>query len=143
MRPVTVEDSDELSLLEMDLFPDNCLNEYTLAREIDLGMGFVVTDNHKIVAYMLLRGNGYLMDIMRLGVLEKYQGQGLGTRLLRVGMQMAEQTMLTVEAKNERALRLYSRHGFQIVGRLLGDTAWVMGHKKRLRQSDYFIGLDR
>ena len=143
MRPVTVEDSDELSLLEMDLFPDNCLNEYTLAREIDLGMGFVVTDNHKIVAYMLLRGDGYLMDIMRLGVLESYQGQGLGTRLLRVGMQMAEQTMLTVEAKNERALRLYSRHGFQIVGRLLGDAAWVMGHKKRLRQSDHFIGLDR
>ena len=143
MRPVTVEDSDELSLLEMDLFPDNCLNEYTLAREIDLGQGFIVTDNHKIVAYMLMRGDGYLMDIMRLGVVAGYQGQGLGTRLLRVGMQLAEQVMLTVETKNERALRLYDRHGFQIVGQLIGGSAWVMGFKKRLRRSDYFIGLDR
>lgn len=142
MRPVTVEDTDELSLLEMALFPDNCLNEYSLAREVELGGGLVVCDGQAIVAYMLWRGNGYLTDIMRLGVRPKYQGLGLGTMLLQQGVSLAEYVMLTVLAENDRALRLYHRYGFEIVGRLKGGS-WVMGRANHPSRSNYFIGLDR
>ncbi len=140
MRAVTVEDADELATLDMKLFPDNCFNEHTLAKEIELGSGFVICDEFAIVAYMLLRGDSYLTDIMRLGVLPEFQGRGLGKQLLRHGIEQAENVMLTVHQENARALQLYSRHGFQIVGRL-GNDCWVMGQRRGGR--GHFIGVDR
>lgn len=141
MRSVTVHDADELAELEMKLFPDNCLNEFTLAREIALGSGWCFIEAGDIVAYMLCRGDSYLIDIMRLGVLPAYQGRGLGTQLLRCGINQAQHAMLTVLEGNERALRLYRRHGFEVVGRLNG-YGWVMGVTKRLGRSSHLIGLD-
>lgn len=141
MRPVTVDDADELALLENQLFPENCLNEYTLAREIDMGSGWVIGEPGGIQAYMLCRGNSYLIDIMRLGVLPSFEGRGLGSQLLRQGIQQAEYAMLTVLPENERALRLYFRYGFELVGRLNGH-GWVMGRTNRTGRDSYFIGLD-
>lgn len=141
MRAVTIDDADELASIEMKLFPDNCFNERTLAREIELGSGFVITDGWRIVAYVMLRGDRYLVDIMRLGVVPEFQGRGLGTQLLQHSAEQAEHAMLTVHAENKRALQLYSRHGFEIVGRLIGGH-WVMGRTRRQQRGHYFIGLD-
>lgn len=126
MRAVTVEDADELAELEMELFPESCLNEHSLAREIRLGGGLVVVEGGSIIAYMLHRGGARLADIIRLGVRPEHQGRGLGTWLLRQGLELAEEVMLTVLPTNTRALRLYRKHGFEIVGRLRTDNAWVM-----------------
>ena len=141
MRPVTIHDADELAGLEMQLFPDNCLNEYTLAQEIALGSGWCFCEAGDIVAYILCRGNTYLTDIMRLGVLPAWQGRRLGTELLQQAMSQAEYSMLTVLPENKHALRLYRRHGFEIVGRLSG-YGWVMGATRRSGRNAYFIGLD-
>lgn len=146
MRSVTVDDADELASLEMKLFPENCLNEYTLSREIDLGQGFCVTENGLIVAYMLCRGSSYLTDIMRLGVHPDYQRLGLGKQLLRRGLELAEYVMLTVAPANKRALRLYRAHGFEYVGLLKDRSGWVMGAVPNGQYSGrgpHFIGLDR
>lgn len=138
MRPVTVDDADELAALDMQLFPENCLNEFTLAREIARGSGWCFVEAGDIVAYVLCRGNSYLIDIMRLGVLPAYQGRGLGKSLLKHAVAQAEQSMLTVLPENHRALRLYHQQGFEIVGRLNGH-GWVMGRKC---SRGHFIGLD-
>lgn len=140
MRPVTVRDADELAELERQLFPENCLNEFTLAREIALGSGWCFIEGGDIVAYVLCRGDNYLIDIMRLGVLPAWQGRGLGTDLLKQAVAQAEHSMLTVLPENERALRLYRRHGFEIVGRLNGH-GWVLG-TVRPGSRGHFIGLD-
>lgn len=142
MRPVTTEDADELAHLEARVFPESNFNEYTLAKEIELGGGFVICDGWTIVAYMLLRGDSYLTDIMRLGVLPDYRGCGLGTQLLQQGFKQAQYVMLTVLAENTSALRLYHRHGFEIVGRLY-EGAWVMGKSIHTGRNSYFIGLTR
>jgi len=142
MRTVTVDDADELAELDKQLFPNNCLNEFTLAREIALGSGWCFVEAGDIVAYILCRGDSYLTDIMRLGVLPAYEGRGLGRSLLLRGMMTTPHTMLTVATDNTRALRLYHHLGFEIVGRLLGDSAWVMG-KAQQNMTRYFIGLDR
>ena len=142
MLPVTAEVADELAALEMQLFPDNCLNEHTLAKELTYGQGFAVFDGRRIVAYMLCRGDDYLTDIMRLGVLPEYEGMGIGSSLLRRGISLAQYVMLTVSPENERALRLYRRHGFEIVGRLKDNSGWVMGLTNRTGRDSYFIGLD-
>lgn len=126
MIPVTAEWADELAELEMVLFPENCLNEYTLARELTLGRGFAILDEGRIIAYMLLRGDEQLLDVIRLGVLPPYQGRGLGARLLRRALELSERVMLTVVPTNTKALRLYHRHGFEIVGLLKDNSGWVM-----------------
>lgn len=126
MIPVTAEWADELAELEMVLFPENCLNEYTLARELTLGKGFAILDEGHIIAYMLCRGDAQLLDVMRLGVLPPYQGRGMGTRLLRRALELSESVMLTVVPTNTRALRLYHRHGFEIIGLLKDSSGWVM-----------------
>lgn len=137
-----MNDADELAELEKQLFPDNCLNEFTLAREIALGSGWCFTEADDIVAYMLCRGNDYLTDIMRLGVLPAFEGRGLGSSLLTRAMMLSCHTMLTVAPENERALRLYHHMGFEIVGLLKDNSGWVMG-KAHQQSHRYFIGLDR
>jgi ribosomal protein S18 acetylase RimI-like enzyme len=142
MRAVTVEDSDELAAIEMELFPENCMNEHSLAREIDLGGGFVICEHGAIIAYMLYRGDARLVDIIRLGVVPAHQGRGLGPWLLKQGLELAEYVMLTVQPENKRALRIYLKHGFDVVGQLKGNDGWVLGAAVR-RPSRHFIGRER
>ena len=129
MRRVARNDADELAELEALLFPDNNFNETTLASEIDLGFGWVLTNGGAIVAYALVRDDGQLLDLTRLGVHPVYQSSGLGTILLEEVVRMNRQTMLTVRAENRGALRLYFRHGFEIVGCFMdtnGVHAWTL-----------------
>lgn len=137
-----MHDADELAELEMKLFPENCLNEFTLSGEIALGSGWCFVESGDIVAYVLCRGNSYLIDVMRLGVLPAYQRRGLGSKLLEQACSQASNVMLTVLAENQSALRLYRRKGFEIVGRLVGDAGWVMGMTNSTGRDSYFIGLD-
>ena len=128
MRPVTPDDADELAKLDAVLFPENCLNEKTLAAEVALGFGWVIERNRQVIAYALVRDDGAVLDLIRLGVHPNHQGKGLGVLLLSKLLQHKRPTMLTVRDKNQGALRLYHRAGFDIVGRLQDndDSGWVM-----------------
>lgn len=126
MRCVTQNDADVLAELEHVIFPDNCFNETTLAKEIQLGRGWVIEVADEVVAYALIRSDGYLWDLTRLGVAPTYQRLGLGSQLLDKVLLHRHPTMLTVRPTNKVALRLYHSRGFQIVGRLVDDLGWVM-----------------
>ncbi|MDP9365604.1 MAG: GNAT family N-acetyltransferase, partial [Chloroflexota bacterium] len=59
-------------------------------------------------------------EVVLIGVLPEHRGAGLGTELLRWGVDRlreagADEITLTVESLNERALRLYERTGFERV----------------------------
>lgn len=51
-----------------------------------------------------------------------FRGQGIADALMRIALEEAAKTVehvsLTVTASNEGAIRLYKRHGFEVVGRL-------------------------
>ncbi len=57
-----------------------------------------------------------------MGVREEWQGRGVGTALMRAGVDMADNWLhltrleLEVYADNERAIRLYERFGFEREG---------------------------
>lgn len=127
MRRVTTDDADELAALDALLF-DNCFNEKTLAHEVAIGLGWVVTDQEKLLAYALVRDDGLVLDLIRLGVHPEHQGRGLGSSLLRTLLQQRRDVILTVRAQNTGALRLYLRHGFKVVGRLCvkEHQSWVL-----------------
>jgi len=126
MRDVTRFDADVLAHLDSILFPENALNETTLANEAQHGLGWVIEVAGDVVAYALVRNSHNVMDLLRLGVHPDYQRVGFGTQLLQRLLQENEKAMLTVKKDNPRAIRLYRKHGFQIVGHLPSNNSWVM-----------------
>jgi ribosomal protein S18 acetylase RimI-like enzyme len=124
LRPVTQEDADYLAALEIAVFPENAFNERTLAGELALGFGWMITQEQQPVAYALVRDDGDLLDLIRLGVDPNHQGKGLGLSLLNEVLKIRRRAILTVRTSNSKALRLYSRNGFKIVGQL--SDSWVM-----------------
>lgn len=125
MRPALVEEVEELEQLEVELFPDNCMNALTLSNELKHSKCWVVEDNaRRIVGYVLARVDGDLVDVLRLGVRDGHRGTGLGGRLLRRAMREAPRAMLMVDKNNVPALKLYSSAGFQPVAEIA--SSWVM-----------------
>lgn len=126
MRAVTQTDADEVARLDAVLFPENCFNEHTLAREIAIGSGWVIYNGMELVGYVLVRDDDLYLDIIRLGVHPDFQRQHLGSAMLKKVLEKNRATMLTVREGNDIALRLYLKYGFQLVGRLHNGLGWVL-----------------
>lgn len=128
MRQATASDTLDIAKLEMTLFPSNCMNEKTLKNELELGECWLVHDhqNEELWGYCLVRRDGELLDILRLGVIASRRNTGIATLLLEQVLKHNNPTILTVKKENKNALRLYLRHGFRIVGYLSSDMGWIM-----------------
>jgi len=109
----------------MKLFHDNCLGAKLIESEIEYGTGWVVVVGCDVVAYLLARFDGYMVDITRVGVLPEHQRIGHATNLLNRAIENIPSAMLTVKKDNVKARRLYCRLGFNIVGDT-GFGSWVM-----------------
>jgi ribosomal-protein-alanine N-acetyltransferase len=118
----TTDDVDSIARLETRLF-DNAMSLLMLERELAVGAGYLI--GRPLQAYALVRCDKGLFDLTRLGVDPGGQGQGLGTQLL-IHVLALGTVVLTVRKDNERALRLYRRHGFEIVAHLSAERAWVL-----------------
>lgn len=125
MRRATKEDIPALVFLEAQLFPDNNLNETTLRNEFEIGECWVIEEEDEVVGYSLSRTVDGLTDLLRLGVKETSQSHGYGSQLLERVLLDHSPVMLTVRKDNERAMKLYFRYGFRIVGSL-SDGGWVL-----------------
>jgi len=128
IRPACPLDIDALFILESELFP-NSMNERMLHHELIRGRGWVSGD--PIDGYILVRMDGDLIDITRLGVRATASGHGIGRKLLEVALEGVPDALLTVQKNNLRAMTLYKKAGFEIVGHLAGAGAWVMRRQKK------------
>ena len=129
-RPLTLEDIPRV--LELEQVFDNSMTEPMLELELQVGYGYAFcrdADSH-VLGYALLRRDGDLLDLTRLAVDPEAQGGGAGTFLLlrvQVDSGLAKRDLvLCVRKKNPRALKLYQRHGFRIVGHSTSSDAWVL-----------------
>jgi ribosomal-protein-alanine N-acetyltransferase len=128
LREASEADIPELVDLEAKLF-DNAMSETVLRRELEVGKGFVWVGNMTplVLGYALVREDGDLLDLTRLGVDPAEQGTGIGTLLLRRVLSEGRPVMLLVRKDNQRAFRLYRSHGFEIVGHVTAPAhAWVL-----------------
>jgi ribosomal-protein-alanine N-acetyltransferase len=132
LRRATVDDVPALALLDQHLFPENAMGECLLEGELRAGWGLVLGE--PLSGYVLVREEGTLVDITRLGVHPAREGQGMGGRLLDAVLAAVlvrrGRAMLTVKKKdNGRAIQIYRRRGFAIVAEL--QDAWLMHREAR------------
>jgi ribosomal protein S18 acetylase RimI-like enzyme len=124
IRPATLDDIPRLQELEQ-VFP-NSMPETMLRRELEVGWGLVCVEAGVVQGYALVREDDGMLDLTRLAVNQEAQGQGIGGELLRAVLEHGKTTVLTVLKDNARAVALYQRHGFRIVGHFRAERAWSM-----------------
>lgn len=110
--------------LEALLFPENSMSPALLERESRVSRFFVIGE--PVQAYAIVGDDGRLLDLLRIGVDPAHQGQGLGTQLLDRALGLGRSMILTVKKDNHRALQLYRKHGFRIVGHFKESSAWAL-----------------
>lgn len=108
----------------MELFPDNCMNAWTIRRELRHSKCWVVDGETGLKAYLLVRVAGDLVDVLRVGVREDHRGQLLGYRLMCKALSLAPRAVLMVRKSNAKAFRLYQGLGFRIAGEF--EQSWMM-----------------
>ena len=130
MRQATAEDADDIARLDMQLFPDNCFNERTVGNELEAGISWVIHKGGELIGYALVRPDGDIVDLIRIGVSPDHQRKGWGLKLLKLvsGCNLRSKVMLTVRKDNHGAIKLYLWAGFKIIGHLEAyeKKSWVM-----------------
>lgn len=112
-----------IARFEQEVFPENSLNELSIEKELGAGRTWIAEDQ----GYALTRWDDDVVDLLRLGVLPRYQRQGLGRVLLRTVLHHADRpVILTVRRNNTSALRLYRQEGFNTVGYLPDADALLL-----------------
>lgn len=132
IRRIQETDAEAVAALDAELFPQVCWNENTVRREIKLGWGLVCMDpKGRVIGFLLVRLDGGMADIIRVGVTKKQQGKGHGRALLQDAVdKLSGPIMLTVEKTNETAKHLYLSEGFVPRGQA-GDTALILVRDQR------------
>lgn len=123
-RPATLDDLDELMVLERTIFPDDAWSVEGMAHELASPHGhFVVTERDgAIIAYAgahHLPGDD-VADIQTIAVAASARGNGLGAELFDdlvawCGARGAARILLEVRADNLVAQNLYQSRGFHTI----------------------------
>lgn len=105
--------------------------------------GAVTRRDDRLAGYVWLSGMETLHPSLGLCVAAEHRGKGLGRALLRRALDEAvlrgkREVHLTVMAANERALRLYLSHGFEVVGEVQDPKgpSYAMAYACPLEASD-------
>ncbi len=139
LRDLALEDIETIGRLENELFPSDAWPLemfYTEFFQPDTRRYIVAEMDGEAVGYAGLMVIDTTADIQTIGVLPRFEGQGIGramlTELLREARRRgADNVMLEVRADNPRAQDLYARYGFQKIHTRKryyrdGVDAWVM-----------------
>lgn len=120
----TLEMVPSIADLEEEIFSDPW-SEYTFAYHLpDENHEFLVAvdEMDRVVGYVILEIVLDTGDIGNIAVSEQCRQQGLADRLMTECLQRAQsrglnKVYLEVRPSNEPAMKLYRKHGFEIVGR--------------------------
>ncbi len=123
IRPMKVDDLNRILELEHQLFTSTWKEEDFIyeIEENEFSFNYVLEDENKIVGY----GGVFIMyensEITTIGIDSTYQRKGYGQYLLNYMMDVArskqcEIMSLEVRVSNDKAISLYTKLGFEIVG---------------------------
>jgi [ribosomal protein S18]-alanine N-acetyltransferase len=121
LRPMAGGDVPSVAKLEVALFGEEAWSPDMLASELagEPGKYYLVAEDEGVIAGyagLLAPGTGQA-DVLTVGVAQDRWGEGIGTALLEnllaeAGRRGCTEVFLEVRVDNDRAQRLYRRHGF-------------------------------
>lgn len=120
------DENDVPRLLELEQVFENSMTDKMIERELAAGFGWVYVRAGRPIGYALVRQDRDLYDLTRLAVDPAEEGTGAGSELLRHVLALGRDVMLITKKTNARALRLYLKHGFRVVGHFPGEDAWAL-----------------
>ncbi len=139
LRSLTYEDIETIGRLENELFPTDAWPLemfYTEFFQPDTRRYIVAEVHGETVGYAGVMVIDTTADIQTIGVLPRFEGQGIGRAMLtelldEARRRGADTVMLEVRADNPRAQQLYTRFGFARIHTRKryyrdGVDAWVM-----------------
>jgi [ribosomal protein S18]-alanine N-acetyltransferase len=125
LRPMARADLAAVARLEVALFGEEAWSTDMLTGELagePARYYLVAADDGVIAGYagMLAPGGGHA-DVLTVGVAQDRWGEGIGAALVEhllaeAGRRGCTEVFLEVRVDNDRAQRLYRRHGFDSVG---------------------------
>ncbi|WP_407560604.1 ribosomal protein S18-alanine N-acetyltransferase [Streptomyces sp. 184] len=129
LREMRWWDIDPVLALERDTFPDDAWSpamfwsELAHARGPGATRSYVVAEDAdgRVVGYGGLAALDGTGDVQTIAAARDHWGTGLGPRLLEALLDAARrfgcrEVLLEVRVDNDRAQRLYERHGFAVIG---------------------------
>ena len=109
--------------IEQELFHIQPWSEAQFWSELAAGdrAMFAAVEGDELVGYADIAVSSQESEIMSVGVREAHQGKGIGYALLREMLAASDaagapRVLLEAKADNEKAIALYERNGFSIVG---------------------------
>ena len=100
-------------------------------------IGWVIEEQHKIIAFVMISLRDEECHILNLCVLHEYQHQGHGKHLMQHALKQAKQmgadiAYLEVRRSNSRAINLYTKLHFQLIGERKNYYPTVSGQEDAL-----------
>jgi ribosomal-protein-alanine N-acetyltransferase len=124
ITPVPTSAAVPLAAMHRACFPEEPWDAATLERILALagGFGHLAWQGETPVGFILARDLGGEVEVLSLGVLPQWRGQGIGRALMDAvvadaGHRQIGSIVLEVATENTPARRLYAASGFVQVGR--------------------------
>ncbi len=120
LRACSIDDLSDILKIERESFPSPWSREDFLA-ELRFGALSIVAElDGKVVGYLFARVVHDTMDINNICVSREFRGRGIGRRLLRECLDIAQKkevrtVFLEVRRSNRPAINLYRSFGFSYV----------------------------
>jgi ribosomal-protein-alanine N-acetyltransferase len=127
LRPFELEDLGQVSKVEEASFPERPYTKVDFLSCLLIARGgfIVASRDSSVVGYVIAMGKGGAGVIQSIAVSPESRGKGIGEALMRAAVEYLalrfRRVVLLVDAKNEKAIRLYHRLSFLETGRKIED----------------------
>lgn len=129
IKKINLEDLEVLENMERRCFPQEYYSKKQLEDMIKNSLYQIYSIDSK--GYIIIMDNGIEIEILKIGVIEDFRKQKIGSKLLNYLFEMEKEIFLEVRESNIIGQKFYENNGFIKIGKRKnyykdGETAVLM-----------------